>query len=76
MLAEAKFKPANTLEFHFYSGTSKLRLNYLPIIIELVYLTLSVLLGEEGGLQGSRGVMQSYARSGVKVLAVMNQDVS
>ncbi|KAK7956710.1 Leucine aminopeptidase 1 [Apiospora aurea] len=51
VLAEAKFKPANTLEFHFYSG-------------------------EEGGLQGSRGVMQSYARSGVKVLAVMNQDMT
>ncbi|KAK8059784.1 peptidase family M28 [Apiospora saccharicola] len=51
VLAEAKFKPANTLEFHFYSG-------------------------EEGGLQGSRGVMQSYARSGVKVLAVMNQDLT
>ncbi|KAK8011184.1 leucine aminopeptidase 1 [Apiospora arundinis] len=51
VLAEAKFKPANTLEFHFYSG-------------------------EEGGLQGSRGVMQSYARSGIKVLAVMNQDVN
>ncbi|KAK8090681.1 peptidase family M28 [Apiospora phragmitis] len=51
VLAEAKFKPANTLEFHFYSG-------------------------EEGGLQGSRGVMQSYVRSGVKVLAVMNQDLT
>lgn len=48
MLANARFAPRNTLEFHFYSG-------------------------EEGGLLGSRDIMQSYARSGVNVLAVMNQ---
>ncbi|KAI1359700.1 Zn-dependent exopeptidase [Xylaria arbuscula] len=51
VLAEAGFKPANTLEFHFYSG-------------------------EEGGLLGSRDVFNSYARSGVDVLAVMNQDMT
>ncbi|GAP92822.1 putative Zn-dependent exopeptidase [Rosellinia necatrix] len=51
VLAEAKFAPANTLEFHFYSG-------------------------EEGGLLGSRDVFNSYARTGVNVLAVMNQDMT
>ncbi|KAI0423697.1 Zn-dependent exopeptidase [Xylaria sp. FL1042] len=51
VLAEAKYAPANTLEFHFYSG-------------------------EEGGLLGSRDVFNSYVRSGVNVLAVMNQDMT
>ncbi|KAI1123061.1 Zn-dependent exopeptidase [Nemania abortiva] len=51
VLAEAKFAPANTLEFHFYSG-------------------------EEGGLLGSRDVFNSYSRSGVEVLAAMNQDMT
>lgn len=51
VLAEAKYAPANTLEFHFYSG-------------------------EEGGLLGSRDVFNSYVRSGVDVLAVMNQDMT
>ncbi|KAI0803683.1 Zn-dependent exopeptidase [Xylaria sp. FL0064] len=51
VLAEAKYGPANTLEFHFYSG-------------------------EEGGLLGSRDVFNSYVRSGVEVLAVMNQDMT
>ncbi|KAJ8115216.1 hypothetical protein ONZ43_g4719 [Nemania bipapillata] len=51
VLAEAKYAPANTLEFHFYSG-------------------------EEGGLLGSRDVFNSYSRSGVQVLAVMNQDMT
>ncbi|KPM43230.1 hypothetical protein AK830_g3346 [Neonectria ditissima] len=32
--------------------------------------------GEEGGLLGSRDVMQAYASSGVDVLAVMNQDMT
>ncbi|KAK7749230.1 hypothetical protein SLS62_008309 [Diatrype stigma] len=32
--------------------------------------------GEEGGLLGSRDVMQSYASDGVDVLAVMNQDMT
>ncbi|CAJ2510664.1 Uu.00g062890.m01.CDS01 [Anthostomella pinea] len=49
VLAEDGFEPANTLEFHFYSG-------------------------EEGGLLGSRDVFNSYAKNGVDVLAVMNQD--
>ncbi|KAI0535924.1 Zn-dependent exopeptidase [Xylaria digitata] len=51
VLANAKYAPANTLEFHFYSG-------------------------EEGGLLGSRDVFNSYVRSGVDVLAVMNQDMT
>ncbi|KAI1750420.1 Zn-dependent exopeptidase [Xylaria castorea] len=51
VLAEAKYAPANTLEFHFYSG-------------------------EEGGLLGSRDVFSSYSRSGVDVIAVMNQDMT
>ncbi|KAH6984304.1 hypothetical protein BKA56DRAFT_481308 [Ilyonectria sp. MPI-CAGE-AT-0026] len=51
ILAEAKYAPKNTLEFHFYSG-------------------------EEGGLLGSRDVMQSYVSSGVNVLAVVNQDMT
>ncbi|KAJ2990374.1 hypothetical protein NUW58_g2980 [Xylaria curta] len=51
VLAEAKYAPSNTLEFHFYSG-------------------------EEGGLLGSRDVFNSYVRSGVDVLAVMNQDMT
>ncbi|KAI0515141.1 Zn-dependent exopeptidase [Xylaria bambusicola] len=51
VLAEAKYAPENTLEFHFYSG-------------------------EEGGLLGSRDVFNSYARSRVNVLAVMNQDMT
>ncbi|KAF2966034.1 hypothetical protein GQX73_g7556 [Xylaria multiplex] len=51
VLATAKYAPANTLEFHFYSG-------------------------EEGGLLGSRDVFNSYVRSGVDVLAVMNQDMT
>ncbi|KAH8893087.1 Zn-dependent exopeptidase [Thozetella sp. PMI_491] len=51
VFAEAKYKPTNTLEFHFYSG-------------------------EEGGMLGSRDVMQSYASSGVNVVAVMNQDMT
>ncbi|KAJ8121872.1 hypothetical protein O1611_g9986 [Lasiodiplodia mahajangana] len=51
VLAEAKYAPANTLEFHFYSG-------------------------EEGGLLGSRDVFNSYSRSGVEVLAAMNQDMT
>ncbi|TRX91085.1 hypothetical protein FHL15_008067 [Xylaria flabelliformis] len=51
VLAEAKYAPANTLEFHFYSG-------------------------EEGGLLGSRDVFNSYVKSGVDVLAVMNQDMT
>ncbi|KAK7425972.1 hypothetical protein QQZ08_007554 [Neonectria magnoliae] len=32
--------------------------------------------GEEGGLLGSRDIMQAYATSGVDVLAVMNQDMT
>ncbi|TGJ82951.1 hypothetical protein E0Z10_g5790 [Xylaria hypoxylon] len=32
--------------------------------------------GEEGGLLGSRDVFNSYVRSGVNVLAVMNQDMT
>ncbi|KAI0394619.1 Zn-dependent exopeptidase [Xylariaceae sp. FL0594] len=51
VLAEAKYAPKNTLEFHFYSG-------------------------EEGGLLGSRDVFNSYSKSGVSVLAVMNQDMT
>lgn len=48
VLANNRYAPRNTLEFHFYSG-------------------------EEGGLLGSRDIMQAYARNGVNVLAVMNQ---
>jgi leucyl aminopeptidase len=51
VLAEAKYAPTNTLEFHFYSG-------------------------EEGGLLGSRDVYNSYVKSGVNVVAVMNQDMT
>ncbi|KAI8943999.1 Zn-dependent exopeptidase [Xylaria longipes] len=51
VLAEAKYAPANTLEFHFYSG-------------------------EEGGLLGSRDIFNSYVRSSIDVLAVMNQDMT
>lgn len=51
VLAEAKYAPENTLEFHFYSG-------------------------EEGGLLGSRDVMQSYKQSSVNLLALMNQDMT
>lgn len=51
VLAEAGFKPDNTLEFHFYSG-------------------------EEGGTLGSRDVMQAYKKQGVKVVAMMNQDMT
>jgi leucyl aminopeptidase len=51
VLANARYAPRNTLEFHFYSG-------------------------EEGGLLGSRDIMQAYARTGVNVLAVMNQDMT
>ncbi|KAI1841671.1 hypothetical protein JX265_009314 [Neoarthrinium moseri] len=51
VLAEAKYKGGNTLEFHFYSG-------------------------EEGGLLGSRDVMQSYKKASKQVLAVMNQDMT
>ncbi|KAI0121349.1 peptidase family M28 [Xylariales sp. AK1849] len=51
VLAAAKYKPANTLEFHFYSG-------------------------EEGGCLGSRAVMQSYLQNRVKVVAVLNQDMT
>lgn len=32
--------------------------------------------GEEGGLLGSRDIMQNYARTGVNVLAVLNQDMT
>ncbi|EMR70874.1 putative peptidase family m28 protein [Eutypa lata UCREL1] len=32
--------------------------------------------GEEGGLLGSRDVMQAYAADGVDVLAVVNQDMT
>ncbi|KAF3044527.1 hypothetical protein E8E11_008635 [Didymella keratinophila] len=32
--------------------------------------------GEEGGLLGARAVMQDYVKRGVKVLAVMNQDMT
>ncbi|ORY58527.1 uncharacterized protein BCR38DRAFT_500358 [Pseudomassariella vexata] len=32
--------------------------------------------GEEGGCLGSRDIMQSYAKNGVNVLAVMNQDMT
>ncbi|KAH6880648.1 hypothetical protein B0T10DRAFT_411534 [Thelonectria olida] len=32
--------------------------------------------GEEGGLLGSRDIMQSYVTSGVNVLAVVNQDMT
>jgi bacterial leucyl aminopeptidase len=48
VLANNRYAPRNTLEFHFYSG-------------------------EEGGLLGSRDIMQAYARNGVNVLAVLNQ---
>jgi len=51
VLAEAKYAPKNTLEFHFYSG-------------------------EEGGLLGSRDVFNSYVKSGVNVIAAMNQDMT
>jgi bacterial leucyl aminopeptidase len=34
------------------------------------------ILGEEGGMLGSRAVMQSYAKNSVNVLAVMNQDMT
>ncbi|KXJ94721.1 hypothetical protein Micbo1qcDRAFT_193821 [Microdochium bolleyi] len=51
VLAAAKYKGANTLEFHFYSG-------------------------EEGGLLGSRDIMQSYKSKKVDVRAVMNQDMT
>lgn len=32
--------------------------------------------GEEGGLLGARAIMQDYVKRGVKVLAVMNQDMT
>lgn len=51
ILAAAKYKGANTLEFHFYSG-------------------------EEGGLLGSRDVMNAYKKAGTDVRAVMNQDMT
>ncbi|KAH7038156.1 leucyl aminopeptidase [Microdochium trichocladiopsis] len=51
VLAAAKYKGPNTLEFHFYSG-------------------------EEGGLLGSRDVMQSYKRAGTDIRAVLNQDMT
>ncbi|KAH7133835.1 hypothetical protein EDB81DRAFT_695529 [Dactylonectria macrodidyma] len=51
ILANAGYKPTNTLEFHFYSG-------------------------EEGGLLGSRDIMNAYASAGTNVLAVVNQDMT
>lgn len=51
VLAAAKYKGPNTLEFHFYSG-------------------------EEGGLLGSRDIMQSYKSKAVDVRAVLNQDMT
>ena len=51
ILAAAKYKGTNTLEFHFYSG-------------------------EEGGLLGSRDVMNAYKKAGTDVRAVMNQDMT
>jgi len=35
-----------------------------------------LILGEEGGLLGSRDVFNSYSKSGVNVIAVMNQDMT
>ena len=51
VLAAAKYKPKNSLEFHFYAA-------------------------EEGGLLGSRAIMNSYAAAGKNVLAVVNQDMT
>lgn len=37
VLAEAKFKPANTLEFHFYSGMSATSVLYRPLLLNTVW---------------------------------------